>query len=51
MNGTRLLFALVSSAYLFAAVPFEERDLRKTFGDAYDQYSKRVRWKIVPYVH
>jgi len=51
MNGTRLLFALVSSAYLFVAVPFEERDLRKTFGDAYDQYSKRVRWKIVPYVH
>jgi methanethiol S-methyltransferase len=51
MNGTRLLFAVVSSAYLFVAVPFEERDLRKTFGDSYDEYSRRVRWKIVPFVH
>ncbi|MGE5838185.1 MAG: methyltransferase family protein [Acidobacteriota bacterium] len=51
MNGTRLLFALVSSAYLFVAVPFEERDLIKTFGAAYEQYCQRVRWKIVPYLH
>jgi methanethiol S-methyltransferase len=51
MNGTRFLFALVSSAYLFLAVPFEERDLRKTFGHSYEDYSKRVRWKIVPFVH
>jgi protein-S-isoprenylcysteine O-methyltransferase Ste14 len=51
MNGTRLLFAVVSSAYLFLAVPFEERDLRKTFGQSYEEYSKRVRWKIVPFIH
>ncbi|HYN07575.1 MAG TPA: isoprenylcysteine carboxylmethyltransferase family protein [Vicinamibacterales bacterium] len=51
MNGTRLVFALVSSAYLFLAVPFEERDLRRTFGTAYDEYAKRVRWKILPLIY
>jgi protein-S-isoprenylcysteine O-methyltransferase Ste14 len=50
MTGTRATFALVSCAYLFAAVPFEERDLRRTFGEAYDRYSGRVRWRIVPLI-
>jgi hypothetical protein len=51
MNGTRLLFAVVSSGYLFLAVPFEEKDLRRTFGRAYDEYARRVRWRILPYVY
>ena len=27
----------------FAIIPFEERSMRRTFGEAYDAYSKRVR--------
>lgn len=48
MNGTRLVFAVVSCAYLFVAVPLEERELVRTFGAAYDAYRRRVRWRIVP---
>jgi protein-S-isoprenylcysteine O-methyltransferase Ste14 len=48
MTGTRLLFAVVSSAYLLLAIPLEERSLRATTKGAYDQYMRRVRWKLVP---
>jgi methanethiol S-methyltransferase len=48
MNGTRLVFALVSCAYVCLAVPFEERDLARTFGAAHDAYRRRVRWRILP---
>jgi protein-S-isoprenylcysteine O-methyltransferase Ste14 len=51
MNGTRLVFAVVSCLYLLAAVEFEERDLRRTFGQAYERYESTVRWKIVPGVY
>ena len=51
MNGTRFTFALVSCLYLVAAVPFEERDLHRLFGRDYGEYSKRVRWKMVPFVY
>jgi protein-S-isoprenylcysteine O-methyltransferase Ste14 len=51
MNGTRLVFAAISSLYLVLAVPFEERDLRRTFGAGYDAYQRRVRWRILPYVY
>jgi hypothetical protein len=51
MNGTRLLFAAISCAYLVLAIPLEERDLRRTFGTAYDAYMQRVRWKILPGVY
>jgi len=48
MNGTRLVFAAISTIYLLVAIPYEERDLRRHFGAAYDTYSARVRWKLVP---
>ena len=48
MNGTRLVFAAVSTIYLRVAIPYEERDLRRHFGAAYDTYSARVRWKLMP---
>jgi protein-S-isoprenylcysteine O-methyltransferase Ste14 len=51
MNGTRLTFAISSCLYLFVAVPFEEKDLLATFGRAYADYAKRVRWRIVPLVY
>ena len=44
MTGTRLVFAIVSTLYLGLAVPFEERDLRRLFGPAYDAYARRVKW-------
>lgn len=51
MTGTRFVFAAISCLYLIVAIPFEERELRRGFGDAYDRYMRRVRWKIVPGVY
>lgn len=51
MNGTRLVFAAVSCAYVLVAVIFEERDLRRTFGAAYDRYSQRVKSRVIPGVY
>ncbi len=51
MTGTRLVFAATSCAYLLAAIPFEERGLRRTFGTAYTDYERRVRWRIVPRIY
>ena len=51
MNGTRLVFAITSCIYLLVAIPFEERDLRRTFGSAYEEYMRRVRWKVFPGVY
>ena len=48
MNGTRFAFALTSSAYLIIAIPFEERDLRRAFGEAYGRYAARVRHRLIP---
>ena len=47
MTGSRLLFAVLSTAYLVAAVPFEERSLVREFGPAYDAYRARVRWRML----
>jgi protein-S-isoprenylcysteine O-methyltransferase Ste14 len=51
MNGTRLVFAAVSTFYLVLAIPFEERSLVTTFGSAYSAYQRRVRWKMLPGVY
>jgi protein-S-isoprenylcysteine O-methyltransferase Ste14 len=51
MNGTRLTFAAISTLYVVAAIPFEERDLHRTFGTAYRQYADRVRFKILPGIY
>jgi len=51
MTADRLAFATISSAYLVAAVPWEERSLRKSFGNAYANYARTVRWRIIPYVY
>jgi methanethiol S-methyltransferase len=48
MTWTRFTFAAVSSAYLLIAIPFEERGLVEAFGEAYVQYQRTVRWRIVP---
>lgn len=51
MTMTRLVFALISSGYLAIAIPFEERSLIRTFGQAYREYQHRVRWRMIPGVY
>ncbi len=48
MTGDRLLFAILTTAYLVVAVPWEERSLERTFGSEYARYRAAVRWRIVP---
>ena len=42
MSASHLLFAAASTGYVLVGVSFEERDLRRTFGAAYDDYAARV---------
>jgi protein-S-isoprenylcysteine O-methyltransferase Ste14 len=48
MTATRLVFAVVSTAYLVVAIPFEERSLVEVFGDTYRDYQRQVRWRMIP---
>jgi protein-S-isoprenylcysteine O-methyltransferase Ste14 len=51
MTAGRLLFALVSTAYLAIAIPWEERSLVEEFGESYRAYQRTVRWRLVPGVY
>ncbi|MEZ5315958.1 MAG: methyltransferase [Vicinamibacterales bacterium] len=51
MTGTRAAFAAISTAYLMAAIPFEERGLTAAFGPAYAAYRVRVRWRMLPFIY
>jgi len=51
MTASRLLLAVLSTAYLVAAVPLEERQLELSFGERYRQYRQRVRWRVLPGVY
>jgi methanethiol S-methyltransferase len=48
MTTNRLLFAVISSAYLVVAIPWEERSLAAAFGDRYRAYQAIVRWRLIP---
>ena len=51
MTMTRLVFAVVSCAYVLIAIPLEERSLRATSGGAYQRYMQQVRWRLLPWVY
>jgi protein-S-isoprenylcysteine O-methyltransferase Ste14 len=51
MTGTRAAFAVISTAYLMMAIPWEERGLAATFGPQYDDYRRRVRTRMIPWVY
>ncbi len=51
MTGTRAAFAIISTAYLMLAIPWEERGLVATFGPEYEAYRQRVRTKMIPFVY
>jgi protein-S-isoprenylcysteine O-methyltransferase Ste14 len=47
MTGAHLLFAVLTSAYILAAIRWEERDLVVFHGSKYQDYQKRVP-KLIP---
>ena len=50
MTTTRLVFAVISTLYLVAAIPLEERLLVENFGDKYRVYQQQMRWRLVPFI-
>lgn len=51
MTMTQLVFAVVSSAYLIVGMAFEERSLVAAAPQAYREYQRDVRWKVIPGVY
>ena len=51
LTADRLLFGALSLAYLVIGIWWEERSLREEFGPAYDEYARRVRWRMIPGVY
>lgn len=51
MTATRGTFAVVSTAYLMLAIPWEERGLVEVFGPRYEAYRRQVRWRMIPFIY
>ena len=50
MTMTRFVFAAISTVYLLVAIPLEERTIR-TNAAVYEDYMRRVPWKLIPRVY
>lgn len=48
MTTSRLVFAVISTAYLIAAIPWEEASLVAAFGERYRAYQRKMRWRLIP---
>ncbi len=51
MTATRAAFAMISTAYLMIAIPWEERGLVETFGPEYEEYRRSVKTRMIPWVY
>lgn len=51
MTLTQFVFAVVSSAYVLIAIPFEERSLVASTAGAYERYKRKVRFRVVPGIY
>lgn len=51
MTGDRLAFAAITTCYLMIAIPWEERSLRRSFGDDYTRYRRDVKWRMIPFIY
>ena len=51
MTMSRLSFAVITTAYLVVAIPWEERSMVEVLGNEYRRYRDRVRWRMVPWVY
>lgn len=51
MTVDRAVWAVVTTAYLVVAIPWEERSLLDATGAPYAAYCRRVRWRLVPGVY
>jgi protein-S-isoprenylcysteine O-methyltransferase Ste14 len=50
MTTSRLVFAVISTLYLIAAIPFEEASLVEAHGEEYRAYQREMRWRLIPYL-
>ena len=50
MTTSRMLFAVISTAYLVAAIPLEERSLVEAFGEKYVAYQRQMKWRLIPFI-
>jgi len=51
MTATQLVFATVSCGYLVVGMVFEERSLVAAAPEAYREYQRYVRWKVIPGIY
>ena len=50
-TATRMTFAIISTAYLALAIPWEERGLIAVFGEDYRRYRAARRWRMLPGIY
>ena len=50
MTTSRFEFAVVSTAYLIAAIPLEESSLLEAFPEKYRAYQRQMPWRLIPKV-